>query len=120
MIRLLLALVLCTGAFSHAHAQTARAYGPLGYCQVTSLATVKSLVSASCSTGAVPAAPFIAEVCVSGAPVRYTTSPTTTPTATIGIPVVSPSCFQLSVTTISLVQFIQQSLGAVLDIEFFQ
>jgi hypothetical protein len=116
----LLALALNSCGIPDAFAQPVRSFGPLGYCQMTSLATAKSLVPANCSTGGVPASPFIAEICVSGAAVRYTSIPTITPTATIGIPVSVNTCFQLSVTALSMVQFIQQAATATIDIEFFQ
>jgi hypothetical protein len=101
-----------------ANAQQAR-FNWLGYCQITSLATAKPMVTASCSTGAVPPTPVVAEICVSGAAVRYTSSPTVTPTASLGIPVSTNTCFQYSGPVNSL-QFIQQAATATLDIEFFQ
>jgi hypothetical protein len=107
-----------------ANAQPVQRYSNIGYCQMAALASVKTMVSSNCTTGAVPAlvgsaANAIAEICVSGAAIRYSSNPAITPTATIGIPVSTNTCFQYS-GPITNLQFIQQAASATLDIEFFQ
>jgi hypothetical protein len=107
-----------------ANAQPVQRYSNIGYCQMAALASVKTMVSSNCTTGAVPAlvgsaANAIAEICVSGAAIRYSSNPAIIPTATIGIPVSTNTCFQYS-GPITNLQFIQQAASATLDIEFFQ
>jgi hypothetical protein len=115
---LLMAFMVCCSA------QPVQRYSNIGYCQMAALASVKTMVSGNCTTGAVPAlvgaaANAIAEICVSGAAIRYSSNPAITPTATIGIPVSTNTCFQYS-GPITNLQFIQQAASATLDIEFFQ
>lgn len=92
--------------------------GKPAYCQITSLATAKNLITANCSTGSILTNAKIAQICVSTQSVRYTSDPAVTPTATIGIPVAAATCFQYS-GPITTIQFIQQAASAVLDIETF-
>jgi hypothetical protein len=126
MKRLLLASLLLLAACSPppAKAQPVQRFGNLGYCQMTSLATAKQVATANCTTGSVPtavttAADVVIELCVSGAAVRYTSNPAITPTAAIGIPVSTNTCFQYSGPIVNL-QIIQQTASATVDIEFFQ
>jgi hypothetical protein len=107
-----------------ANAQPVQRYSSLGYCQMTVLTSAKTMITANCSTGAVPAlvgsaANAIAEICVSGAAIRYSSNPAITPTALIGIPVSTNTCFQYS-GPITNLQLIQQAATATVDIEFFQ
>jgi hypothetical protein len=107
-----------------ANAQPVQRYGNIGYCQMTVLTSARTMVSPNCSTGSVPAAvttaaDVIAEICVSGAAIRYSSNPAVTPTATIGIPVSTNTCFQYS-GPIANLQLIQQAASAIVDIEFFQ
>jgi hypothetical protein len=83
------------------------------------MATATAVTTANCSTGSVPATPAYAEICVSGAAVRYISDASRTPTSTVGIPVSAGTCFQYS-GPIARMQFIQQAASATLDIEFFQ
>lgn len=88
------------------------------YCQITVLSSAIKLTTANCSTGTVLTNSTIAQICVSTQGIRYTSSGVVTPTSTIGIPVASGTCFQYAgpLTTLT---FIQQTSGAVLDIETF-
>jgi hypothetical protein len=92
-------------------------YSGSAYCQITSLSASTAIVTASCSTGSVLANPRIAQICVSGAAVRYTSNGPT-PTASVGIPVAVGACYQYSGTFGSL-RFIQQAANGILDIETF-
>lgn len=99
-------------------------YVPLGYCQITSLGTAVALVTASCSTGSVPAGATIAEICVSTAGVRYRDDGTA-PTTTTGIPATpgsttSPNCFAYSIKPLSKSQWIAASGSPVMDILFYK
>lgn len=96
-----------------------QSFNSLGYCQVTSLTTAVALTTAACSTGSVPNGAKSIEVCVSTAAIRYTSTGTPTPTATIGIPVAAGTCFPFTGPIYSIT-FIRQAAGAILDIEFFQ
>ena len=99
-------------------------YTPLGYCQITSLVLAVALVSASCSTGAVPAGATIIEVCVETAEVRYRDDGTA-PTTSLGMPVAPlsstvPFCYQYAATPLSQLQFIAVSGSPVLDVLFYK
>lgn len=118
MKRLLIAgLFLALGGYAHAQ-NTGSPFGfrSAGYCQITSLSGAVALVTASCSTGSVPPVAF-AEICVSGAPIRYRDDGTN-PTASIGVPVGAGVCFQYSGNIASLTM-IQQSAGAKVDVLFY-
>ncbi len=88
------------------------------YCQITSLSTAINLVTANCSTGTILSTASIAEVCVSTQGIRYTSSGVVTPTSSIGIPVAAGACFQYS-GPLSTLLIIQQTSGAIVDIETF-
>lgn len=98
-------------------------YTPLGHCQITSLASAVALVTASCSTGAVPAGATIAEICVETAGIRYLDDGTA-PTASLGIPVVPsstvPVCYAYAATPLSQVQFIAISGSPTIDVAFYK
>lgn len=107
-------------------ANTQQSYTYVAYCQITSLATAVKITTANCSTlftasGAttVPSGAKYAEICVTGAPIRYTSDVTNAPTAVIGEPVAAASCFAYSGPIYAL-QLIQQSATATVDIELFQ
>lgn len=95
-------------------------FHPAGYCQITSLGSAVALVTASCSTGSVPAQATIAEICVSTAAIGYRDDGTA-PTASIGVPVAASVCFPYSVSagSFAALQFIQQTSGAVIDVAFY-
>lgn len=121
-----LLLVLFSGS---AQAQTQRPYNfiALGYCQMNSPATATGISPTGCTTfksytsDTNPLSKAnIAEICVSTQAIRYTSNAGETPTSTIGIPVTAGTCFQFSSMSLGNLQFIQQTSGAVVDIEFFQ
>ena len=126
-MRKVLLAVFCAALGGQALAQSSvivrptpySAPGAPAYCQITSLAAAKKLITANCATGTILTNAKIVQICVSGAAVRYTSSPAVTPTASVGIPVASGACFQYS-GPITTVQFIQQAASATLDIESFQ
>lgn len=98
-------------------------YLPLGYCQMTSLASAKALTTANCSSGAVPNGAIIAEICVETAGVRYRDDGTA-PTASVGIPVVptatAPQCYAYAIISLGAVQFIAISGSPVVNVSFYK
>jgi hypothetical protein len=121
---ILFAVLPLLALYSCVHAQPVQRFGNIGYCQMTALTTAKTVATANCTTGSVPAAvtaaaEVVAEICVSGAAIRYTSNAAITPTAAIGIPVSTNTCFQYSGPIVNL-QIIQQAATATVDIEFFQ
>jgi hypothetical protein len=88
------------------------------YCQITSLSAATKLLTANCATGTILSNSTIAQICVETQAVRYTSSGVVTPTASIGMPVSAGTCFQYA-GPLTTIQFIQQSAGAVLDVETF-
>ncbi len=115
----LLALLLMPSAAFPQGASGPYAFHNIGYCQMTSLATAKSVVTANCTTGLAPtqAANVIVQVCVETQAVRYR-SDGTAPTASVGIPVPAGTCFQWS-GDLRALQFIQVAASATVDLEFF-
>jgi hypothetical protein len=85
-------------------------YTPQGYEQITNLTTAVGFSS-------IPGAAKYAFVTVSGANVRYRDDGTA-PTSSLGMPVPVGSQLQYS-GTLSAIEFIQESTGAVLDIAFY-
>lgn len=94
-------------------------YVPLGYCQITSLGSAVSLVTASCSTGSVPVGATIVEICVSTANIRYRDDGVN-PTTSVGIPVSAGTCYAYAVIPLSQAAFIAVSGSPVLDISFYR
>jgi hypothetical protein len=90
-------------------------YLPLGYCQLTASGTAALL--STCS-GGIPVTATIAEICVSTANIRYRDDGTA-PTATVGIPVVAPTCFQYA-GVFSALSIIAQSGSPVIDVSFYK
>lgn len=84
-------------------------YRPLGYQQITSLASATNL--------APPANATMALINVSGAAIRYRDD-SVAPTAALGMPVGANEQFMLSSDLVG-VQFIQQAVGATLDILYY-
>ncbi len=126
-MRKIIAIAAIVGSFlavlnsrAHAQAQGAFQYHPQGYCQITSLGSAVALVTASCSTGSVPAQAVIAEICVSGAAIRYRDDGTA-PTALLGMPVGAGTCYPYAVSSggFGALQLIQQTAGAIVDISFY-
>lgn len=103
----LLVLALCA---SPAGAQVYQ-YKPVGTPQY-------ALAITSVQTLTVPTAARIAEICVDTATARYTTSGTT-PTASVGIPVASGTCFQIAGRD-ALLAFQIVGSGAAVTVEYFQ
>jgi hypothetical protein len=121
MRKLLLALLLCAAP---AGAQPINQYVgvgiypflALGYCQLTSLSTAVGL--ASCS-GGIPTSSDIVQVCAETQAIRYRDDGTN-PTATVGMPVASGTCFQYSGSSLSALKFIEQTASAKLNISFYK
>jgi hypothetical protein len=88
------------------------------YCQITSLSAATKLLTANCATGTILSNATIAQICVETQAVRYTSSGVVTPTSSVGMPAAAGSCFQYA-GPLSTIQFIQQSSGAILDVETF-
>jgi hypothetical protein len=99
-----------------AHAQQTRIFHTDNYCQITSVAVATKITTANCSTGRASTSPVIAEICVSTAPVRYTSDGITTPTSSVGVPVAAGACFPFAGPILQM-QFIAVSGSPVLDIE---
>lgn len=122
-MRLLVTLTLLLLAYP---AQAQQSYNWQAYCQITALSSVVTLTTANCSTlitasggTTLPQGAKAAEICVSGASIRYLGAGSTAPTASIGIPVTVGTCFPYT-GQIYGIQFIQQSSTATLDIELYQ
>lgn len=93
---------------------------PLGYCQITSLSSAAALTTASCSTGSVPATATMAAIRAEGAAVRYTDDGATTPTASVGQPILMTDPPLLYTGTLAKLQFIQESSSAMVDVLFYR
>lgn len=91
--------------------QNLRADRYLGYQQITSLAAATLLT--------VPAGTQLALVTPSVAAVRWTAGITAAPTATVGYPVAIGQEVRFTIDSLTTVEFIQQSAGAILDIVYF-
>jgi|SRR5882672_2629536 len=102
--------------------QRAGSYGTITapqYCQITAaLSSAINLTTANCSTGTILPLATIAQICASMQGIRYTSSGVVTPTASIGIPVPAGACFQYS-GPLGTLKIIQQTSGAVVDLETF-
>jgi hypothetical protein len=90
-------------------------YFPAGYCQVTGLSSAK-LIS-TCS-GGIPQKTVLVQVCVEAQAVRYRDDGTS-PTSSVGMPVPAGVCFSYS-GKLSALSFIEQSVGAILNVSFYQ
>lgn len=121
MKRLLALALLLWPAFAWGQAQGPYRFQPMGYCQITSLSSAVAIVTASCSTGSVPAQAIEAEICVSGAAIRYRDDGTS-PTTSLGIPVGAGVCYPYSVSEggFGALFMIQQTTGATVDIAFYK
>ena len=125
----LLGCVIAAALVLPAHAQTpviakSSPYQPLGYCQITSLATAVALVSASCSSGSVPAGATMAEICVEVQSVRYRDDGTA-PTTSVGMLIspgsaTLPTCYPYAITPFSAAQFIAVTGSPVIDVSFYK
>lgn len=113
MKRLLLlgALAVATPA----SAQQVTYSNPLGHCQLTSVAS--STLISTCS-GGVPASSNYALICVSSAAINWRDDGTA-PTASVGNPVASGSCFGFTGNMAAL-RVIAQTGSPVVDIDFRQ
>lgn len=90
-------------------------YKPLGYCQLTGMSAATLL--SSCS-GGIPQKTTIAEICVEAQAIRYRDDGAS-PTASVGIPVPSGTCFNYA-GLMSALSFIQQTSGAIVNVSFYQ
>lgn len=119
----LLLIAVALPASAQTPVRVSGVYTPLGYCQITSLSSAVPLITASCSTGSVPAGATMAEICVETAAVRYRDDGTA-PTTSLGM-LVSPSgtapvCFAYAVTPLSAVSFIAVTGSPVIDLSFYK
>lgn len=120
MKRLIAVIAVLWPVTAFGQAQGPYKFHPLGYCQITVLSSAVALVTASCSTGSVPAQATEAEICVSGAAIRYRDDGTA-PTTALGIPVGAGICYPYAVSEggMGALQLIQQTAGATVDIAFY-
>jgi hypothetical protein len=106
-----------------------RSAGPMQFLSATQLASAVGLSAATLASGTVgtagipsPPSPLIAEICVETAGIRYTDDGVTTPTASVGIPVVgtssAPSCFQYA-GPLSAFKVILISGSPTMDISYY-
>lgn len=86
-------------------------YTDLGYVQMTSLGTATALSS-------IPSGAKYAFITVEGAAIRYRAD-AVNPTASVGIPISAGQQIMVS-TSLANVRVIQQSAGAILNIEYAQ
>lgn len=90
-------------------------YFAAGYCQITSISAAK-LVS-TCS-GGIPQATVLAQICIEAQAVRYRDDGTS-PTASVGMPVPSGTCFSYS-GPLAALSFIEQTVGAIVNVSFYK
>lgn len=115
MIRAILLALL--GWLSSAHAEVTQPSNltPVGYCQLTSLASATAL--SSCS-GGLPTTAQVAAIVPGTANVRYRDDGTA-PTASVGVPLfVGATLFYTG--DLTKIQFIAQSGSPTLDIAFYR
>ncbi len=116
------ALLLSTGLPAQAQAPPVSIYSgklkPLGYCQITTLNAAVQLVTASCSTGSVPAGATVADVIVESQAVRYRDD-STAPTATVGMPLAVGTEKIFVESDLSQIRFIESTASAKLSISFY-
>jgi len=123
ILALLAALSLNTPAWAQSGIVKAGPYAPLGFCQITSLNSAVALVTASCSTGSVPAGAVIAEICVETASVRYRddgVSPTTTVGILVAPTATAPVCYAYAIIPMTAVKFIAVSGSPVINVSFYK
>ena len=89
---------------------------PLGYAQAPVPASAQTFAGLSI---AIPADAIIALISAEGAGVRYRDDGVA-PTATVGMPLAAGQEFQYGVTDFTQIQFIQQAVGAVLNVAFYK
>lgn len=85
---------------------------PLGYVQL------KDADITAAANLTVPAGATIIEFITEAQAVRYTDDGTTTPTATVGMPVAVGTLFRYS-GDLTAIKFIRQAAGAILNISFY-
>ncbi len=92
---------------------------PYNYTPLTPMQAGLTVVSSTPLT--VPATSLQALVCVSGNNVKYTTDGTTTPTASVGMPLQNGQCIFLSgAAVLSNFRAIQIAATATLDVSYFK
>ena len=119
----ILAIAIVALSTVTAAAQSVQPVVPLPYQYQSAGAGQYGLAITSAQTLTVPAGSLIAEICVDTAAARYTTTGTT-PSSSVGIPVVPqsssiPACFQLSGAA-NLSAFKIIGSGATIDVEYFR
>jgi len=122
-----LALALALALAPAASAQTYRDWSgtivpgvfplPYGYTPLSPGQHNLAITSSTALT--IPTGARYATVCASTAAVRYTTDGTTTPTASVGMPLQAGACMALSGPTV-LANFLAISVTGTLDVEYFQ
>lgn len=86
-------------------------FQPLGYQQLASISSATNLSP--------PAEATIAEIIIeTGGSIRYRDDGTS-PTPSVGMPVIGPNAFQYS-GDLTAIQFIDQATGAVVDVSYYK
>lgn len=88
---------------------------PLGYCQLTSLASSTQL---SACPGGIPAGAHVADIIVESQAVRYRDDGTA-PTSTVGMPLAISTDKVFTLNDLSALRFIEQAASAKLSISFY-
>lgn len=91
-------------------------YTPLGYCQLTSL---NAAVGLSSCPGGIPAGAVVVQLCSESVALRYRDDGSL-PTATVGMPINSGTCFQYAGYPLSAFSVIQGAASGVLDVAFYK
>lgn len=99
-----------------ADTQTRYKWTPLGYIQITALS---SAIGLGPLVTVIPVNTVMCLISVEGAAVRWRDDGTP-PTATVGMPLAVGQEFQYTVTDFTLIQFIQQAAGAILNVSFYK
>ena len=123
----LLAALLCALFTAPAAAQTYRDSGgtvvpgfvPLPYAYAPLPPGQHNIAPTSATPLTVPLGARYATICATLATVKYTTDGVTTPTTSVGQPLVAGSCVALSGATV-LANFRAVSASGTLDVEYFQ
>ena len=93
--------------------------GPYAYTPLTPAQNNLAITSSTALT--IPAGATYAVVCASGANVNFEVDGTTTPTASVGMPLLQSQCVSLSgATVISNFRAIQKSATATLDVSYYK
>ena len=99
-----------------AAAHSAYKWTPLGYAQITSLASAVSFSGASVS---VPTDAIMVLIAAEAQGIRWRDD-SVAPTATVGMPLAAGQEFQYTVGDFSKIQFIQQTSGGIINLAFYK